>query len=192
VASHAEHRALAFASVLRAAQGGDRDAQAEIFRAYRDQVARQILRMTGEPSCVDDLLQEVFIAALLALPSFRGDAQLGTWLHTITSNKVRNWWESSRRRRRREDEGGAIALTEPLNPEDDLTVSRGRDAFYDALAGLSPELRDAFIARAVEGLSLVEASKLLGAPISTVSYRTRRAEQLLCAALGLPRPGERR
>jgi len=175
---------------LAAAQAGDRDAQAEIFAEYRERVARQILRMTGEPSIVDDLLQEVFLSAFLALPGFRGDAQLSTWLHTITSNKVRSWWESSRRRQAREVAHSSCASSPDGTPEEDLMAAQQRESFFAALGRLPAKLRDAFVARAVEGMSLSEAALALGAPISTVSYRARRAEQLLCEALDLPWRGE--
>ena len=177
-------------SRVSAAQRGDRDAQAEIFAEYRERVARQILRMTGEPAVVDDLLQEVFLAAFLALPGFRGDAQLSTWLHTITSNKVRTWWDSSRRRRAREVAHLSSPATPPGTPEDDLMAAQQRDCFYAVLGRLPSKLRDAFVARAIEGMSLHEAARVLGAPISTISYRARRAELLLCEALGLPWRGE--
>ncbi len=175
---------------LAAAQRGDREAQAHIFREHRDRVTRQVLRLTGDPAVVDDLVQEVFLAAFLALPGFRGDAQLGTWLHTIATNKVRNWWESQRRRRRREE-----AATPPpavATPEDDLLAAHRRRRFFDALAALPDTYRDAFIARAIDGLSLVEAAERLGAPISTISYRARRAEQMICEELGLTWPPEAR
>ncbi len=175
---------------LAAAQVGDRDAQAEIFAEHRDRVARQILRMTGEPAIVDDLLQEVFLAAFLALPGFRGDAQLSTWLHTITSNKVRNWWESSRRRRAREVAHSTSTPPREGTPEDDLMAAQQRESFFAALGRLPAKLREAFVARAIEGMSLTEAASVLGAPISTISYRARRAEQLLCEALDLPWRGE--
>ena len=57
--------------------------------------------------------------------------------------------------------------------------------FYVALGALPDKFREAFTARAVENLSLEEASERLGVPVSTVSYRTRRAEQMLCEALGI-------
>lgn len=175
---------------LTAAQRGDREAQAQIFRDHRDRVARQILRLTGDPAVVDDLVQEVFLAAFLALPGFRGDAQLGTWLHTIATNKVRNWWESQRRRKRREE--AAAPPPSVTTPEDDLLAAHRRRRFFDALAALPDSYRDAFVARAIDGLSLIEAAERLGAPISTVSYRARRAEQMLCEALGLGWPLEER
>ncbi len=177
-------------SRLAAAQRGDRSAQAEIFAEHRDRVARQILRMTGEPSIVDDLLQEVFLSAFLALPGFRGDAQLSTWLHAITSNKVRSWWESNRRRRAREVAHSSGGTQPEGTPEDDLMAAQQRENFFAALDRLPSKLREAFIARAIEGMSLAEAASVLGAPVSTISHRARRAEQLLCEALGLPWRGE--
>ena len=53
------------------------------------------------------------------------------------------------------------------------------------LGQLSHKYRETFTLRAIEGLSLQEASGRLGVPVSTISYRTRKAEQLLCDALGL-------
>ena len=79
------------ASILQAAQRGERAAQSKLFLRYRDRVARQLLRMVGDPAAVEDLVQEVFIAAFTALPRFRGDAQLTTWLYAIATNRTRNW-----------------------------------------------------------------------------------------------------
>jgi RNA polymerase sigma-70 factor (ECF subfamily) len=175
------------AVVLAAAQSGDRAAQAAIFEAYKTRVARQIFRMTGDASSVDDLVQEVFIAAFAALGRFRGDSQLATWLYTIAANRVRNWWDSQRRRKRREDVAAGRTPAEPAaTPEADLEARQQRERFYAALGGLPDKLREAFVARALEGMNLQDASVALGVPISTVSYRTRRAEQLLCEALGIP------
>lgn len=172
--------------VLQAAQRGDKTAQSQIFTRYRERVARQLLRMIGDPMAVDDLLQEVFIAAFTALPGFRGDAQLATWLYAIATNRTRNWWDSQRRRRRREDIAANVPPEEASTPEADLESQQQRARLYAALGQLPDKLREAFVARAIEGMNLIEASAVLGVPISTVSYRTRRAEQLLCAALDIP------
>lgn len=188
--SHARDAELGF--VLAAAQRGEPSALAELFEAHRDRVARIVLRMTGDPTVVDDLVQEVFIAAFAALPDFRGDAQLDTWLHTIASNKVRNWWDARRRRVAREQRAGIVTNSEVTSPEDDVAAAEHLRRFYDALGALPDKLREAFTARAIERMSLAEASVALGVPVSTVSYRTRRAEELLCTALGLPLPDDRK
>lgn len=172
-------------AILADAQRGDRAAQSALFSAHKDDVARQVQRMIGDESAVDDLVQEVFIAAFSALPRFRREARLDTWLFRITVNKVRNWWDAKRRRRTREDRV-AQSPQEPVpTPEDQADATEHRRRLYAALGELPDKYREAFTARAIENLSLQEASARLGVPISTVSYRTRKAEERLCSILGL-------
>lgn len=147
--------------------------------------------MTGDTSAVDDLVQEVFIAAFSALPGFRRDAQLDTWLYRITVNKVRNWWDAERRRQRREDRVASSPREPVATPEEEATVTEHRRRLYAALGRLPHKYREAFTARAIENLSLQDASDQLGVPVSTVSYRTRKAEQRLCDLLELTPEGSR-
>lgn len=179
------------AIIIAAAQRGDAAAIAELFASHRQQVARHVLRMTGDASCVDDIVQEVFIAAFSALTGFRRDAQFDTWLYTIAANKVRNWWDARRRRNVREQSAIGATPAEPRSPEEAVLAAEHVKSFYAALGSLPDKLREAFTARAIEHMSLQDASRVLEVPVSTVSYRTRRAEELLCAALGLPPPPTR-
>jgi RNA polymerase sigma-70 factor, ECF subfamily len=172
-------------ALLAAAQRGEPAAQAALFDAHKYRVARQIQRMTGDSAAIEDLVQEVFIAAFSALPGFRGDAQLETWLYTIAANKVRNWWDARRRREARETTAAGQHKDAPSTPEESFETTEHLGRLYDALGRLPNKFREAFTARAIENMSLQEASDVLGVPISTVSYRTRRAEQMLCDMLGL-------
>ena len=176
-------------AVIAAARAGDRVAMAVIFEGYKHMLARWILRMTGDIASVDDLVQEVFVAAFTALPRFRGEAKMRSWLRSIATNHVRNWWDSTRRRQLRESRAADWMSAEAVDPPDaNLEAEQQRQCFYRALGGLPHNLREAFVARALEGLELREASALLGVPVSTVSWRTRRAEAMLCESLGLPPP----
>jgi RNA polymerase sigma-70 factor (ECF subfamily) len=172
--------------LVAAARRGDRAAQAALFDAHKKRVSQQILRMTGDSAAVDDLVQDVFIAAFSNLDRFRGEAQLRTWLYRITFNKARNWVDSRRRRVVREARAAdpGVDLTAEA-PDRRLEAHDRLQRFYDALNSLPASFRDAFVARAIEQQSLEEASARLSVPISTVSYRARRAEYLLCKALGL-------
>ncbi len=172
-------------ALLAAVRRGDAAAQAEFFESHKDAVARQIMRMTGDAGWVDDLVQEVFIAAFSRLGSFRGDAAVGTWLHRITVNKVRNAWDSRRRRLARESEAVRPEVSEHDAPDDEVAAAEQLRQFYAALGELPGKYRDAFVCRVIEELPLEDASAELGVPISTVSYRARRAEALLAKALGL-------
>jgi RNA polymerase sigma-70 factor (ECF subfamily) len=171
--------------VIERARQGDPAAQRAIFDRHKDRVAAQIQRMTGDPTVVDDLLQDVFIAAFANLRGFRGDSQIRTWLYRIATNKVRNWWDSTRRRRRREHRAGELPIEPVANPQEDLEAREHRERLYQALGELPAKLREAFVARVIEGMSLQDASEAFDVPVSTISYRTRRAEELLCRALGL-------
>lgn len=172
-------------STVDAARRGDAAAQASLFEAYKQKVAHHVLRMTGDAGAVDDLVQEVFIAAFSRLATFRGDAQIETWLYTITANKVRNYWDARRRRDAREQGAQLGADKAELSPEESLEAQERQRQFYRALGQLPDKFREAFTARALQHMSLEDASAVLGVPISTVSYRTRRAEEMLCRALGL-------
>ncbi len=141
--------------------------------------------MTSDPTSVEDLLQEVFIAAFNGVGRFRGESEVDTWMHTIAANKVRNWWESNRRRHRRECFAASPDTGETPTPDRDLEVLEHRARLCRAVGALAPKFRDAFNARVIGGLSLHEASVALGVPVSTVSHRTRRAERILCQALDI-------
>ena len=110
----------------------------------------QILRMIGDASAVDDLVQEVFIAAFSALSTFRREAQLDTWLYTIAANKVRNWWDSRRRREVREHHAAREPKDDPTTPEESLENDERLDRFYSVLGQLPHKLREAFVCRALE------------------------------------------
>ncbi len=63
---------------------GDREAFQEIVNSNKQRmftIARSVLR---DPALAEDVVQEAFIKAYRALPEFRGDSQLSTWLHRIT------------------------------------------------------------------------------------------------------------
>ena len=172
-------------SLFEAARHGDIAAQRKLFEDNKNRVAAQIQRMTGDASVVDDLVQEVFIAAFSTSATFRGDSQLSTWLYRIALNKVRNWWDSQSRRQRREQRASSSSTTGVLPPDEQLEAEERREEFYQALQKLSRPLREAFVARVIEGMSLQECSDSLDAPISTVSYRCRKAEETLSKVLGV-------
>lgn len=171
---------------LERARRGEPLAQRTLYDRHKSRVAAQVQRMTGDAASVDDIVQEVFISAFNALARFRGDSQFETWLYKITTNKVRNWWDSNQRRHRRERRAVAGPPGEGSTPDEDLETLEHRERLYQAIGALPTKYREAFTVRVIEGLSLQEASAVLGVPISTVSYRTRRAEALLCRALGIP------
>lgn len=170
--------------LIEAAQAGDRDAQGELFRRHYRRVARIVFRVTRNDAIVEDLVQDVFIRAFNSLQRFRSESRVETWLHVIAVNVARTWLDGEKRRRRRV-QSAVRRWGEPATPEEIVARSEHRQRLRAAVDALPRKYRDAFQARVLSGLSLREASAALGVGVSTVSFRTLRAEQLLCGALGL-------
>ena len=181
------------AAVIAAARQGDGAAFARLFRRHADAVRTRITRLVGPVAERDDLVQKVFIALYRALPAYRGEARLSTFLHSIAVNTA---YDHLRGRRQWADSAGlpdAEALGDPVSPTlDDQVAARADLARMLALLDhLSPKKRIAFVLVAVEGCSLAEAAALIGAQEDAVKQRVLQARRDLLARLAAS-PGPRR
>lgn len=163
--------------LARSAASGDRVALAAFVRQTQPEVWRLCARL-GDQAEADDLTQEVYVRALPALASFRGDASARTWLLQITRNVCA---DHVRRRTR------SRALFERLVPRtrgaDDGTGAAGLVELDDAIASLHPDRREAFVLTQVTGLSYAEAAEVCEVPIGTIRSRVARARADLLDAL---------
>jgi len=162
-------------SALRRARRLDADAFVELVK--RDDVSHRRLafRLLGDRDRMDDVLQEAYVRAFRALPRFRGDSSLETWLYRIVYNAC---VDDLRRRQAYEtfaewDERLVAATAEP---EEGLDLAA-------ALASLPPELRAVVLLVDADGLSYAEAAAVLDAPAGTIASRLNRARAHLQATL---------
>lgn len=143
------------------------------------------LRLLGDPGLVEDALQDAYIRASQALPRFRGEAALATWLHRIVHNVCMD--ELRRRRRRAEQpyqEEGATAPTMATHAGDstaDLAAERADLAA--GLAGLPAAQRAAIVLVDGYGMGYEAVGRMLGVPAGTVGSRLFRARTVLRQAL---------
>jgi RNA polymerase sigma-70 factor (ECF subfamily) len=173
------------AAVIAAARQGDGAAFTRLFRLHADAVRTRITRLVGPVAERDDLVQKVFIAFYRALPTYRGEARLSTFLHRIAVNTA---YDHLRARRHWADSTGLPdddALAEHVSPMPDDQVAARADLarMLALLAHLSPKKRIAFVLVAVEGCSLAEAAALIGAQEDTVKQRVLHARRDLLARL---------
>ena len=105
------------------------------FRRYSRYVAAVALRLLGRDDEVDDVVQEVFLAALKNARRFRGDADLGSWLTTITLNKCRGHRRGLFTRLRLVARLGASGGKQESPPAD--VSATDADAFERVRAGLN-------------------------------------------------------
>lgn len=152
---------------------------AAIAAAYREhgpRIARRILALTGDPACVDDLLNETFVQAYESMGRFEGRAQLSTWLFGIAINVVRAHLTKRRRRRDLDARYGAPQPQSAPTTEAVVADRQAVDRLYAAVGELPDPLREAFVLCVLEQRSLADAAQELGVPVSTLHARRTRAE----------------
>jgi RNA polymerase sigma-70 factor (ECF subfamily) len=95
----------------------------QIVRDHQTMVFSTLLRLTGSREHVDDLAQEVFLRLYRALPSFRGEALLSTYLYRITVNVAQNEWKRQRR-----DVRSMVSISDEVFAWEDRLEHPGRNA----------------------------------------------------------------
>ena len=191
-ASAARAEPLDDAELVRAAQAGDRAAFEALYRRYVQMVYARLTRLIGFSDERDDLMQQVFMRFHRALPSYRGEAPLGAFLHGIV---VHVGYEALRRRRRALAQPSARELdtliADVASPE---TRARQREELariFALLDKLKPKKRVAFVLHVVEGLSINEVAQLTGAEPRAAGQRIAYAREELIAMLARSERSER-
>ena len=149
------------------------------FRRHHAQIHRYLTRKTGDPDRAEDLAQEVFLDATVALSGggFVPDS-LPAWLHTIAKCRFA---DDARRRRH--------SLADPAwdGSFDELpAVDGGGDdgaVVIDALMLLEPGERGVIVMRLLRGCSFREIACALGISEAAAKMRFRRALAVLRANL---------
>ena len=167
-------------SVVERARRGDQEAFAALVRHYDRGLRALAYRLLGDRNRMDDALQEAYVKAFRALPRFRGDSDVGTWLYRIAYNACLDELERSRK---------VIYLplaeiadtAQESEPVERLATSR---ALATALAALPLEDRATVLLVDAEGFSYADAAQILAVPEGTVASRLNRARASLRRALG--------
>ena len=159
--------------LIRQFKDGNSSVFNELYRRHLPAVYRRIRFVIPEED-VEDVTQEVFLAALKSLPSFRGEAQFGTWLRTLTNHKVAEYY----RNRSRKQEPPQVPLSDALNHIDgnaSTAVMEERIALRKALRQIPVQYREVIVLRFAEGLQFNEIAELTGKNLEAVKSLFRRA-----------------
>jgi len=143
----------------------------QVFRQHYQGVYRLALSLSGNHADAEDIAQEVFVAIIGALPRFRGDAKLSTWIYRIAL-RVGTRWLSRR--------GADVELPPTL-----LAADHGIPIdLVNALHKLPIDSRMVILLAAIEGLSHGEVAEVLAIPVGTVASRLHYARKRLAELLG--------
>lgn len=165
------------AELVAACRGGRREALDELVRRHYERLHRLAWSMAG-PEGAADLAQETFLAAVRALPGFRGDCALSTWLISILRNQYTLWLRGRKKWRAMGTLGPDVPAPEPRRIE-----GAARDVLEKA-RGLPEELRTTLVLFYVEGLKYAEIALAMDCPVGTVRSRLFEARERLKAWLG--------
>lgn len=167
------------ASLVRAAQQGDRDAVGELFTRYRQHVVAVAMRRLRDENEAQELCQEVFVQVILKIKQLREPECFAGWLRSITNRMAIN------RQLRRppsvsvEPQSLESSCVEENTPYCSAITGERASEVHRGLSRLRELDRDTLEAFYLRGNSLVEMSDRFEAPIGTIKRRLHVARQRL-------------
>jgi RNA polymerase sigma-70 factor (ECF subfamily) len=176
------------ASLVEAAQQGDRQAFDPLFQHFRRAVYATALRWLGNHAEAQELCQEVFCQAMRKVRQLRNPLCFGGWLRSITRRMAIN--RAVRRKPEVCAEPGELAAGS-VERETPLGRVLARERVREVRAGLNRlgDLdRDTLMAFYLRGQSLVQMSDEFRSPVGTIKRRLHVARKRLAKQLGALAP----
>jgi RNA polymerase sigma-70 factor, ECF subfamily len=160
---------------------GDQEAFGLVVRRYEPGLLRYAARMLGSWDAASDAVAEGLVRAYRHLASCRDPARLRTWLYRIVSNRCKS--HLARRPTGDISIDDAPPMADATDNEAAVERAEQLEQVERALETLSPEKREAFLLKHVEGLSYEEMAAVTGERVPTLKMRVHRAREALLAAL---------
>lgn len=157
-----------------------------VFRDYAPRIFNIARRMLGNDADAEDVTQDVLLQVVRKLGTFRGESQIGTWLHRVTVNAalaLRQKRTSRQKYESHEDVDDQLPATGPLgpvkrwnvSPDETVLAAEQTQLIDDAIARLPEPFRDVYVLADVEGLPNAEIGEMLGLSVAAVKSRLHRA-----------------
>ncbi len=164
----------------------------ELVNRYSDKVMRLALRITRNETEAEEALQNVFLALLKKLNSFRGDSKFSTWVYRVALNTAYMHTGIAKKKVEREtslenyapyNERGELHGVSEKSwgwiPDEELLSREGAEIINNTVDELPLKYRVMFQLGDVEGLSDKQTAEVLGLSLSAVKSRKRRARLFL-------------
>ena len=159
---------------------GDLEVFHEVVELHSQRVTALVHRLLGWPDEVEDVVQDVFLAALKRRRSFRGGSKLSTWLAGIAVNQCR------RHRRWRGRRLNFLARLWSHAPErtsaashERVLVDEQQQRVRDLVGELPDSFREVIVLRYLEDMKPPEISRVLNVSVNVVNVRLSRAREKL-------------
>jgi RNA polymerase sigma-70 factor, ECF subfamily len=175
---------------IRQAQGGDREAFGRLVEQYQKRVFSLVYHLLHRPDVVEDLAQEVFLKAYLAIRSFNFESSFGTWLGRVTVNHCYDYLRRERSSRVKYysemSEEASQKLEEGLKNESQAGQDAEKQVVVKETVGAllnraSPDDRTILVLKEMEELSVEEIAQILQVTQTAVKVRLHRARKRMLA-----------
>jgi RNA polymerase sigma-70 factor, ECF subfamily len=186
-------------SLVQRAQGGDRQALAQLVERHQAQVYGLALAIMRNHSDAADMTQESFVRLLRSLDSYRGDgANFSTWLHRLTVNICLDTLRRNRRTTisldaQMDDDEPWIELASLDHWSEPEWRAEWRESAREVRAALKelplPQ-RIALTLHYFDGSSYEQISSVMGLPMNTVKSHLLRGKQRMVRLLARPLAAE--
>lgn len=166
--------------IITNAQRGDREAFRRLLQSQYGMIYRVAYRFTGNVADAEDVAQEVCMALVDRLGSYKGGSSFSTWLYRVVVNQCHD-----ARKKKRADSARDTQYIEleAMETADAKEANRKASWLYRAIAMLKPPLPETALLVLGEELSHAEAGKILGCKESTVSWRMSEVRKQLTSMM---------
>jgi RNA polymerase sigma-70 factor (ECF subfamily) len=173
-------------------RSGDSAAMAEFYNIYRHRLYSLVFEQVGRNETVaEDLVHEVFLAALSSLDKFRGDSQLYTWLRSIAYHKIKDFYRRQAREPKPETSSpdfNALKLEQTRdNAPAAFTVMESeeiRQSVHQALADLPEDYQEVLVLKYLKDMPVLAISEIMGRSPKSVEGLLSRARKAMRDNLG--------
>ena len=156
----------------------------QIVKDYSERLYWHVRRMVGTHEDADDLLQDIFLKIWTALPSFRGEAQLYTWVWRIATNETLNWLRRERVRVALRFQSVDAELERRILADPYFNGTDAQRELFKALAKLPEKQRQVFVMRWWDELSYEQISAITGTSVGALKASYHIAQEKVRSALG--------
>ena len=170
------------AALVRRAAAADIAAFEQLYRRHHARMHGVIARLVGQAgSRAEDLTQEAFVRAWQALPAFRFESAVSTWLHRLAVNTALMELRSRRGRPGMDDDEDALDSLPTADTAGNAMLGRDLER---AVATLPPRARAVLVLHDVEGWKHEEIAAELGMAVGSSKAQLHRARHLLRERIG--------
>lgn len=165
---------------------GDIDAFETLIQSHQKKVYNIALRMTKNPEDAQELSQDAFVRAFIAIKKFRGDSSFATWLYRITMNVCTDFL-------RKRNKASVISIEQSVyesqqtmqladnepGPDEISEKNQLKKLVKEAMDLLPPEHRQVLILRDLLDMTYKDIANTLSINEGTIKSRINRARENL-------------